>query len=473
MRLLCVDAGTTRTKVGIYTSGGKVVYKTYRSRTTSEVSVRDPNEWWNETVELIKEAMSVVGDIDAVGLTGNMHALLPVDKNGVPLMKAVLWNDTRADPKLIFKAMREGELLEKFMNPLVPAFPLLKIVWLKEFIPSVFEDTYKFIQPKDFLALKLTGKFVTDRSDASGTMAFNMKSLEWDADVLRRFGIPLDKFPTVLKSFEIVGGVSREASRLTGLKFGTPVVIGAGDLITSLLGSGAEFGDIVINIGTAGQILMYSSNPSNFIGKLFVFLTPFEGHFLALGTVPSGGYSLEWLSRVLECSVEELLEASESSPVGSNGVVFLPFILGAGTPAMKYEKCGVFWGMKDSTGRGDLGRAVAEGVVFSLISSIERAKARPTRMVLQSRAVLRVFSEAIGCLSNASLLTSDDPDSSLKGAAILAAYGLGEYPSLEEAITSMVKHERLKVEAECPEILERNFDIFRKLAKIYEEVERS
>ncbi len=468
MKILSIDIGTSRTKVGVYSEKGEVLYKGFRASAKRVETTRDPNEWISDVTELLKEVVEKLGSVDVIGLTGNMHALLPIDELGNPVMEAILWNDTRADPLKLLNVFDEDMLLRTFLNPPVPAFPLVKMIWLKDSSPDVYERARWFLQPKDFVALWLTGKLATDVTDASGTYAFDTRSMDWKRDILEDLGIDPKKFPRILKSTEIVGYVRREVEELTGLKSGTPVVIGAGDLATALIGSGVRPGDVAFVVGTAGQMLTYMDDPKKVLGKLFVFSSPIPEKHLILGTVPAGGYSFDWLSKAIGKDTEKLLDMADRTP-DSRGLVFLPYILGGGTPSMKYEECGAFLGFKPKMSSEHMSRAVAEGVIFSLEMSLETLGFSPRRIVLQSLARRKAFAETVKSLhSNSRVLTSDDPDSSLRGAAVLASVGIGEFGGIEESIESMVKLKELEIQPRGVDI-RRNFLLFKKLYKFYME----
>jgi len=468
--LMAVDVGTSRTKVAIYDTNGKVVYKDSETHVSNGgITEQDPSVWWEETVRLVKKAITQTNlKPHVIGLSGNMHALLPVDGKGDPVRKAILWNDTRTEQEayILKKRFGEDELINRFLNIPIPGFPLSKIIWMKEQERELYEKTYKFIQPKDFIAFKLCGEIFTDYSDASGTFAFNIRKRCWDEEILRELKIDSSKFPDVVESFTKIGSVSKEISRELGLLEGTPVVIGAGDLITSAVGSGVDEESVALVVGTAGQVITISKDVfSDILGKIFVFLCTDPDTFLYLGTVPAGGHSCEWFARrILKISLKEFFDLAERSPKGSNGLIFLPFIQGSGTPFMNYEVRGSFHNLSDTTTCEDFCRATIEGVVFSLKASMdcmENVLGKRKRLILQSLAAReKVFLETIEGLHEGEILIPEDPDASLLGAAIIAGVGIGIFRDLREGYKKMIKYTSIVKVSEVSNVLKENYGTF-------------
>lgn len=474
---MTVDIGTSKTKVAIYDVNGKALYKNSEYHVSNEsITEQDPNVWWKETAKLIKKAISQTNlKPHVIGLSGNMHALLSIDKKGDPVRKAILWNDTRAEQEaqMLRKEFGDDVLIDRFLNIPIPGFPLPKIIWLKKHERESYEKTYKFVQPKDFIAFKLCGEVFTDYSDASGTFAFNIKKKRWDEDILKELKIDPSKFPNVVGSFTKIGNVSKEVSCELGLKEGTPVVIGAGDLITSAVGSGVDEKSIVLVIGTAGQIITISKNVfSDILGKIFVFLYTDSNTFLYLGTIPAGGYSCEWFARkILNISLEEFFNLAKKSSKKTKRLIFLPFIQGSGTPFMNYNVKGSFHNLSDTATREDFCRAIIEGIVFSLKISMdymEKVLGKRKRLILQSLAAKeKAFLEIIEGLHEGEIFIPKDPDASLLGAAIIAGVSIKIFNDLKEGYKKMIKYVNVVKTSEVFNTLKESYKEFINLVSYY------
>ncbi len=214
---------------------------------------QDPDEWWAAAVETISKATQRISaaDIAAVAVDSQREAVVPIDKGGRKLANSMIWLDERAVPqqKEIEKLISKERVLEITGVPIDYIFSAPKILWIKENQPSVYNQTACFLCAKDFIVFKLTGQRVTDYTMASRTMLFNIKELMWSDEICDAIGVPIDLLPKARGSWETVGEVEGRASRLTGLRRGTPVVGGGGDRPCEALGAGAVREGLV-NIGT-------------------------------------------------------------------------------------------------------------------------------------------------------------------------------------------------------------------------------
>lgn len=444
MDILVIDVGTTRVKVAVVTENGEIVdFESEFIKKEDNATEQNPNKWLDSVSKLTKKMVDRK-KIDVVSVTGNMHALLPIDKNGEPLMSAWLWNDIRSQKSSEWlKENYAKEISRRFFNPPIPGFPLSKLIQFREEYPDEYKKTYKLLQPKDFVVYKLTGKFTTDVTDASGTLMFNMKNKEWDTEFMKELNISVEILPGICKSQQIVGYVSEEGKKLTNIKKGTPIVAGAGDLITASLGNGVNSETFVLVYGTAGQLLTADSRlVESLSGRIFAFEYVNEEEYLYLGTVPAGGYSLDWFSELTKLSKEEIISKAERANSKSS-LTYMPFTQGTGTPHMDYRPMGGFNGIDSSDNLNEYSRAVIEGPIFSLKESHEvmtKELCSRKKLVAQSLAAKIPFiKKAIEYLFDEEIYIPETKESSIIGGAILGAVGISKYKDISQAQRQMIK----------------------------------
>jgi xylulokinase len=475
-KMLVIDIGTTRLKVASVNEKGEIeniISKNLPKKTASE---QNPKHWIEGAIELIKNLTEKEEDpkFCSIALTGNMHALLTVNKDGETLFDAWLWNDLRASKECEFlkKEYRE-EIKEKFFNPVIPGFPLPKLLYLKKNNPETFESIYKILQPKDFVAFHLCGEIFTDFTDASGTLMFNLKKRDWDREFLLDLNLNPSILPEVVPSYQKIGILRKEIAKATRLREGTPVVIGAGDLATASLGSNVDEDTLVFVLGTAGQILTVNRELSEILqNKIFAFLFADPEYYLYLGTVPAGGYSFEWFSKVLSEDIVEIFKRAESANPESK-LLYLPFIQGTGTPHMRYEPLGAFLNISDEDSNPEFCRALVEGVVFALkeSSDILENLSRKNKLVLQSLvSKIPLIQEILFSLYNRKkeIYLSNQKEASIIGGAVLGAVGAGIYDSISKAQENMVSMEKLEYTVKKGgeiKVLKR-FDEYKRMVKI-------
>jgi xylulokinase len=445
-RILAIDVGTTRLKAAIVDDSGTISRLLSRALPrTGSPTEQDAGVWLTGCTELLRELVRENGpDYDAIGLTGNMHAFLPVGSDGVPLMPAVLWNDTRATDAAAELSARAGsELLARTGNPMIPGFPLAKWLLFQRERPDVLRQTVALVQPKDLIGHLLTGQQATDVTDASGFGCLDLVTRKWLDDLLAEFALPSRLLPPVLASTDVRGLVTASAATRTGLKAGIPVVAGAGDLVTAALGGGVSDRTMAVVIGTAGQVLTVSpAMPDPLKGRIFGFCHAVPGLCLLLGTVPAGGFTLEWTARLLDRDIHELTPLADTAR--SEAIpTLLPYLQGTGTPHMRYETTATVSHLTPATGPAELARAATEAVLFAMRESVDVIRAsldQPQRTALHALAARDpLLRRLAGLLLAPPIVVGQESEASLVGAAALAGVGTGLYPSLTEAQNAMVR----------------------------------
>jgi xylulokinase len=408
--ILAYDLGTGGLKAALYSEQGKYLdslFAEYPILSARETwAEQSPDSWWSAFCRTTRGLIEKHGldppDIEVVSFSGQMMACLPVDRGGEPLRDCLIWADRRstAQTEGLHQRIDEQRYYRLTGNKIYPTYSLPKFMWLKENEGEVYEKTHKFLQPKDYIVLRLTGTFATDYSDASGTAALDMTSREWSEEVLELAGIDRQKLPEIRPSTDRVGTVSRAAAEQCALASGTPVVLGAGDGPCGNLGAGVyEEGKAYVYLGTSSWISLASrqmvADPQM---VLFNICSVDPGMTYVYGTMQMGGGSFQWLKETICVAEKQLSELTgtspydymtqeaEQSPPGAKNLVFLPYLRGERSPRWNPKARGAFIGLSASHTRCDIIRSVLEGITYNL-KIIRDAIASQGARVEQMRAI--------------------------------------------------------------------------------------
>jgi xylulokinase len=464
--LLGIDLGTTGVKVLLLPadlnveSGARVeVTEEYPlSFPHSGWSEQNPEDWWNGTARAIRTVLDRSGIdnrlIVGVGLSGQMHGATLLDSRGAVLRPCILWNDQRSAPQCALIQERVGlpQLLKWVGNPALAGFTAPKLLWIREHEPEVYERIATVLLPKDFINFRLTGELNTDYSDASGTLLFDVAARHWSEEMLRAFDISRDFLPDVLPSTAVMGQVSPEAARVTGLAVGTQVVTGGADNACAAVGAGIiSPGDALTSLGTSGTVVAPVAQP--YIdprARLHTFCHAVPDVWYVMGVVLSAGGSLRWFRDVLASDMQGTAEASgrdpydvlmeeaELVPAGSERLIFLPYLTGERTPHGDANARGVFFGLSPSHSRAHIFRSVVEGVTFALADSIAIMRHLGIRFramhVTGGGARSALWRQILADVYESRVLLAHGSAGPALGAAVLAAVGGGEFSDVPEAV---------------------------------------
>lgn len=383
-----LDLGTTGIK-GILTDEHGKIYTIENEKLTLQTpkpgwSEQDPYEWWDVAKKVIKKlsqkAKQLNGTICAISTSGQMHSLVVIDKNGQILRNAILWNDQRTSEqckKITNTLGGEEEVLKVLANPILTGFTLPKLYWIKENEGEVYSKIDKILLPKDFINYMLTGEFTTEHSDASGTVMYDIYNMNWSQYILKTFGISNTLLPKIVNSHSIVGMIKKQIARELDLNEKTLIVAGGADNACAALGVCVTTpGDIMISLGTSGTVvaptLVDKPDPK---GRVHFFVHTIPQTKYHMGVMLCATYSLEWFKeRFLVEDYETINQEVKKVPVGSNGVIFLPYLNGERTPHKDPNARGVFFGLSSYNSKWDLVRAIFEGVACGIKDSFEIIK---------------------------------------------------------------------------------------------------
>lgn len=339
-----------------------------------------PEEWFGETVSVLKELVGELGtrEVAALGLSGQMHGMVPLDAHGEPVRPALLWNDQRTGAAVaeLERAVPRETLVARGGNPAVTGFQLPKLLWLRGAEPENFARTRHVLLPKDYLGFRLTGVMAAEPSDASGTNCFHLADKAWDGEVLGALGLDTALFPQVVASHDIVGALTKELASTTGLPEGLPVVAGAGDNAAAATGLGITSRDPgvgSVSLGTSGVVFAPLTDPTpDPAGRVHLFCHADGGYHL-LGVTLAAAGSLAWYRDTFRPGVDfgVLTAEAEGSAPGAGGVTFRPYLAGERTPHLDPDLRGSLTGLSLATTQADVVRAVLEGVAFSLRDALD------------------------------------------------------------------------------------------------------
>jgi len=328
-----IDLGTSGARVLAVTTEGKTVAEINRSYPllTPEPgwTEQNPSDWTQESITALKEKLGDTYTVVALGLSGQMHGMVPLDAQGEVIRPALLWNDQRtggAVKTMEAKVPRE-QFIQSTGNPAITGFHAPKIVWLQEAEPENFAKLKHSLLPKDYLGYVLTGEMVAEPSDASGSNCFNLAKKEWDHDILSALNIDPSIFPTVIASHEQTGTLTAELAKATDLPEGLPVIAGGGDNAAAAIGLGLSSSDTslgTLSLGTSGVIFapLKEAKPDP-EGRVHLFCHA-DGGYNLLGVTLSAAGSFQWYHDTFapDHSFAYLTALAETSEIGSNGVCF-------------------------------------------------------------------------------------------------------------------------------------------------------
>lgn len=491
--ILGLDVGTTGTKAILIDTEGHVVAshtEEYPLYTPQEGwAEQDPADWWDASVTCIRtilqKAAPKPGELKGIGLSGQMHGLVPLDAEGNVLRRSILWCDQRTTKQVeeVIQAAGGMEGLLSFTNNgMLTGYTGGKILWMRENEPELFQRMCIFLNPKDYLRYRLTGEQKTEVADASGVGFFDTKTRAWNEQLIGLLGLSMDIFPACVESDQITGGVTEEVAALTGLPVGLPVTGGGGDAVIQTTGMGlVEPGVMGVVLGTSGVVAMglseFSPNPE---GKLQVFCGVAKNLWSAVGVTLAAGGSFRWFRDAL-CAPEKeeaqrqgrdvyelLSDSAATSPPGANKLLFLPYLIGERCPYPDPNARGGWIGLTLNHTKADITRSVMEGISYSLRQVGDLiTRMMPgghMRYVVASGggAQSPLWRQILADLFNLPVRTlSGSGEGGAYAAALVAGVGVGLWDNLVEACKV------LHVETETQPLPE-NVEKYRKLFAVYE-----
>jgi xylulokinase len=492
---LGVDVGTSGTKTLAIESSGKILATANAEYPVDYPkpgwSEQNPEDWWRASVATIQQVLRD-GKIDpksvkGVGLSGQMHGSVFLDAINQVVRPALLWNDNRTTDEINEIEERAGgraELLRMAANPALTGFTAPKILWLRNKEPHRFKDVRTVLLPKDYVRFRLIGEHATEVSDASGTLLLDVANRTWSTELLGKLDLDPSLMPKCYESFEVSGTLTAEAAKATGLNAGTPVVGGGGDQAAGAVGNGiVRSGIISATLGTSGVVFAHSDQMQvDPHGRLHTFCHAVPGKWHQMGVMLSAGGSLQWYrnqfaqSEVAEAKrlgkdpYELLSAAAEAAPVGSEGLVFLPYLTGERTPHADPCARGAWIGLNPRHGKAHLIRSIMEGVSFGMRDSLELVKGLgvPIEQIRASGGGARspFWRQIMADVFGAEVVTINAKEGPAFGVALLAAVGTGVFKSVEEACEKTIDEvDRTPSNPHAASVYDKTYGVFTSLYK--------
>jgi len=450
--LLGLDVGTSSVKALAVSENGKVVGEATRGypvdRPHPNWAEQDPRRWWQQACvairALLHEQALDPNTLIAIGLTGQMHGTVLLDAHLQPLRDAIIWADGRSAAQVaaLEAALTRRTIIDITGNRPAVGFMGLSLAWLRDHEPETLAQAQHALLPKDYIGLCLTGELVSEPSDASATLLFDLRQQCWSPPMIAAVGARPEMFPRIAQSNDVIGHVNAHAAEATGLRVGTPVIAGGGDTHCAALALGAVKPErVAVTIGTAAQIFVPTHRPIiDPHGRLHALCHCLPNTWHVMGAHLNGGLCLSWVAALWpDVAMEALLDEAAQIPAGCEGLLFLPYLQGERTPHFDPNVRGVFIGLSTTHKRGHLVRAVLEGVALALCDSWRLINALPTETALKlshelpphpqlfltggaarSRLWAQILADVIG-----GPLSLAETQGSAYGAAMLAGWGSG------------------------------------------------
>jgi xylulokinase len=456
--LLGIDVGTGGTRAVLIDHTGRVTasFASEHAPIRSEHigwAEQEPEDWWRAAREAIAGAMAASeltgAEIEAVGLTGQMHGCVMLDADGKVLRPALIWCDQRTQPECDWLTETIGfeRLIELTCNPALPNFTLTKLVWVRKHQPEIFAKIAHVLCPKDYVRYRLTGEFAMDMQEASGTLLLDVAHRRWSTEMAAVAGIPMEWLPRLFEGPEICARVSTAGAGATGLAAGTPVAAGAGDQGAGAVGMGILApGSVSATIGTSGVVFAATDSPiKDRLGRLHTFCHAAPGRWHVMGVTNGAGLSLRYFRDTFASgsSYEELTALAAGVPAGSDELMWAPYLFGERTPHLDPEARAAFVGITAMHTRGYFIRAVLEGVAFSLMDTFTlfRELRVPVKAIRLGGGGARghLWRQIQADVYGHSVELLEAEEGGAFGAALLAGTGIGIWASVEAACAATVR----------------------------------
>jgi len=490
--LLGLDLGTTSIKALAINHNGEV-----QTSHTEEYPLKHPkqgwseqsaDEWWEATVKairkLLEEEVIKREQIRGLALSGQMHGSVFLDDKGRVIRNPILWNDMRTTDQCreIEDQIGEERLLELVGNPALEGFTASKVIWLRENEPEHYEELDTLLLPKDYIVYRLTGRLATEKSDAAGTILYDVQNQKWSDDVTSELDIDKELLPKVLDSFDVVDELKPELAEDLGLPADLKVVAGGADNACSAVGNGiTEEGLFLASIGSSGVVLAHSDHMEiDYGGRVHSFNHSVPGKWYLMGVMLNAGLSYRWFRDTfskLEKQTGELtgknpyeLINSEAGnvPPGSEGLIYLPYLNGERTPHKNANARGIFFGFSGAHDKRHFARSVLEGVTFGLRDSLELIKnmgVEPEQIrVTGGGGKSELWRSIQADIFGQEVVTTAVDEGPAYGAALLAGTGSGIFESVEEAVDRCVETTSIQSpNSENERIYEDLYPVYRSL----------
>lgn len=475
MYVLGVDFGGGSSKATLIDEQGKVIatasseYPTFYG--DDGKAEQNPLDWYNSAVKNIRKVLENVNsnDVKCLCFDAATHTAVLMDENGTPVCNSVYWTDTRSinEKKYLLESFG-AEIFEKCKHNVDTIWSLPEILFVKNNYPEIFEKVKKVTFAKDFVRGMFTGDFVTDYIEAQGSMLFDFDKLVWDEHLLSIVGLTENNMPKIVSPLDKVGEVGQKSSIDTGLLVGTPVICGATDTAMEVFSAGGvKSGDMTIKLATAGRICVVSETyfgDTNVINYSHLK----KGLYYPGSATKSCASSLRWFRDTFGGDYSEFDDLIEKVAVGSDGLIYHPYLMGELTPHANPKLRGSFIGISANHTKGHFARSVMEGVAMSLLDCKKYLEEKNINIgdyayIIGGGAKSRNWRQIVADVLNLTLIRTENNDSSF-GSAMCAGIYAGFFRDYDDAIYTCQKV--IGETKPIPENVEKYKKIFKKYKKI-------
>jgi xylulokinase len=488
IKFLGIDVGTGGTRALVVDEQGRVIasgteeHAPFRSPQPGWAE-QDPRDWWRACGLAVRRALTAAGtgndEIACIGFSGQMHGAVLLDAHDEVVRPALIWCDQRTEPQVQELSDQFGtdRLVQLTCNAPLTNFTLTKLLWVRENEPRNWERVAHVLLPKDYVRFQLTGERGIDMADASGTLLLDVAARRWSSEVLSGTGMDAQLLPTLHESPAVCGRVSAYGAEATGLRAGTPVVVGAGDQAAGAVGMGiVRPGTVSATIGTSGVVFAATGRPAlDPKGRIHTFCHAIPGRWHVMGVTQAAGLSLRWFRDrfgvAAQDSVdpyEQLTREADAAPPGSDGLFWAPYLMGERTPHCDPQARAALVGLTAAHTRAHVVRAILEGVAFSLRDTFTifreldvpvdriRLGGGGARSALWRQIQADVYGHEVQAIKT--------EEGAAHGAAILAGVGAGNWRSVEEACDAVVQTaEEIQPNPKSSAILEEAYRTYRRI----------
>ncbi|WP_119393006.1 xylulokinase [Taklimakanibacter lacteus] len=454
---LSIDVGTGSARAALVDGAGAILH--IAAREYDQIvpafgwAEQRPGDWWAGVVHAVRAALAAVENgperIAAICACGQMHGTVLVDEAGEPTRATVpLWNDKRTiDLVAGFERANAPETyLPLSGNPPTPAWPGFKLAWLRDNDPQAYRKAHAVIMPKDYINLRLTGAIAMDSGDASCSFLMDPGQRTWSQPMIDRLGLDKAKLPPIREPLEILGHVTPEAARETGLRAGTPVLVGGADYPVAVLGSGALRPGLASDVtGTSCILTLIADKP--LLDPEICNVATVEGHWGPFVLLETGGDAMRWARRAFHeksLSYQEIAAKAGEARAGADGLIFMPYLAGERLGAHRNARA-QFFGIGAAHGLAELHRAVMEGVAFAAarhLRIMERAAGNRLERVIASGGGAKspLWLKIKASLYGIPIVVPREAECGVIGCAAMAATATGRYSRIEDAVSAYVKY---------------------------------
>ncbi len=487
-----IDCGTSGTKAVLFDESGETIASHtetyYMYQPQNGYAEQDPSDWADAMIDAVRAVVSLTHvkkeDVKAIGISGQMHGLVLLDKDNNVLRRSIIWCDQRTSEEAAWMTEHIGRdrLVDITANPALTGWTAAKILWVKNHEPEIYSKTAHILLPKDYLRFLLTDEYASDVSDASGMQLLDVKNRCWSDELLSEFEIDKSWLGKLYESCEAAGTLTSKMAEKLLLCEGIPVVAGAGDNAAAAVGTGViSDGKAFTTIGTSGVVFAHTSKISiDKAGRVHTCCAAVPGAWHVMGVTQGAGLSLKWFrdnfcrseketASLMGIDEYQLMDReAEKVPAGSDRLIYLPYLMGERTPHLDPDARGVFFGLSAIHTKRDMLRAVMEGVSYSLRDCVEVFREMGISVsdmtACGGGGSSPLWRSMLADLYNCEVKTTASKEGPALGAAILACVGAGIYKDVQEACGQMIHTDKVQQPvSRNVQIYEGYYQLYRKL----------